>query len=150
MIDFLALVAAASAGGGFTWVGQTATGYFKSRNDRVDAQTTNDFAMMQHRDKLTFELLHAAREEVMAARVETVELRSLQLRLIHFEEALNHIDALLKADDEESRAMVERSAMQFLTRMKRYQEAAGAMRNEAQVQMSREAKEILDKGLGNG
>lgn len=74
--------------------------------------------MDMHRDRLTFELLDAARAEVAAARAEGAELRSLQSRLRHFEEAIEHIVALLEASELGSGLDVaERHARVFLARI---------------------------------
>lgn len=92
-----------------------------------------------HRDDLTFELLQAARSEVSGARLEMKELhdelrtlRSLEQHLYHFQQALDHLDAILHAPTQDERTAAERVAKAFLTRMRRLTEAKGTFRNEAQ------------------
>lgn len=96
-----------------------------------------------HRDELTFELLNNARAEMQSARVEVDELRdevrklrSLENHFYHFEQSLEHLEALLSADNDVARALAERNARAFLNRMRRLQEAKGAIANEVQRQAS--------------
>ena len=134
----LSLVGATGLGGLSTWLGQTGLAYFKHRAHAQQVKGEQTLTLQQHHDKLTFELLRAAREEVAAARVEAQELKALQLRLIHFDEAMEHIEALLRATDPAEQAIVNRRAQQFLIRMKRFSDAAGALRNEVTVQQLRD------------
>lgn len=133
-MDITTLVIAAAGGGGTTIAARTISGFFKVRVEK--ARHTQDVAVTleQHNDKLAIELMKAAREEVAAARVEAAEMRSLQLRLTHFEEAIDHIQALYDNGDDPG---VRRRAQQFLIRMKRISDARGAMVNEAQIIESR-------------
>lgn len=90
-----------------------------------------DLKVEQHRDELTFQLLEAARNEVQQLRREVERLRPADNHLQLFETALEHIEALLAADDA-SRPAAERSARAFLKRMRRMQEARGTITNEIQ------------------
>ncbi len=118
-----ASVYAAMGGGAVTWAGQSIVAAIKARNDISKHETTTARQIDQHRDKLTFDLLQAAREEVAAARREAGELRILQARLYHFDEALEHISALLEAQRSgEGGALAARQARLFLARIRQFKE----------------------------
>lgn len=92
-----------------------------------------------HRDKLTFELIASARHEMSAARVEVDDLReevkklrAMENHFYHFQQSLEHLEALLIADTPDARAQAERNARAFLNRMKRLNAARGTISNEAQ------------------
>ena len=114
-----------------------------------------------HRDELTFELLQNARNEMSAARVEVDDLRdevrklrAMERHFYHFQQSLDHLEALLFADTTEARSTAERNARAFLTRMRRLNEAKGTLANEAQLATSaikKAAKDIdaAEKDLGN-
>jgi alkylation response protein AidB-like acyl-CoA dehydrogenase len=151
MIDVVTIIVAAAGGGGGTWVTQSTVAWFKSRGERATHRDNIEVTREQHQDSFVIELLATAREEVAAARVEAVEMRSLQLRLLHFEEALDHIQALLdatNAGDPVARLAAERRAHQFLIRMKRLADARGAIGNEIQVQESK--SHLAEKGIIDG
>lgn len=92
-----------------------------------------------HRDELTFQLLQNARQEMSAARVEVEDLRdevrklrSMEHHFFHFQQSLDHLEALLFPETDEVRAAAERNARAFLARMRRLNEAKGTIANEAQ------------------
>ena len=114
-----------------------------------------------HRDELTFQLLQSAKHEMSATRVEIEDLReevkklrAMENHFFHFQQSLDHLEALLFAETPEARTAAERAARAFLTRMRRLNEAKGTLANEA----PRVASEItlLDRdesskeGLKNG
>lgn len=109
-----------------TWIGQALIyrkQWRKEQNDHV-------VQIEAHRDELTFELLTSARNEVSAARKEMEglreevrSLRSLEQHFYHFQQSLEHLEAILHAKTNEERAVAERNAHAFLNRMKRLQEA---------------------------
>lgn len=134
-MDIVTLAIAAAGGGGGTMVVQTVGTWFKARVETARHSEDLRTSREQHNDKLAIELMTAAREEVAAARVEAAEMRSLQLRLTHFEEAIDHIQALYDSGDDPA---VRRRAQQFLTRMRRISDARGAVVNEVQIIQSRE------------
>ena len=83
-----------------------------------------------HRDGLTFELLQNARREMVNARVEVDDLRdevrklrAMEQHFYHFQQSLDHLEALLFAETIEARATAERNARAFLTRMRQLNEA---------------------------
>lgn len=103
-----------------------------------------------HRDELTFQLLQNARQEMSSARVEVEDLRdevrklrSMENHFFHFQQSLDHLEALLFSDTSEARAAAERNARAFLNRMRRLNDAKGTIANEAQRAESRLT--ILDR-----
>lgn len=119
-------------GSGGVLIAQHGFGWLKAR-----ARTNAD--VDKHRDTLTIQMLTVAREEMAAVRLELAaareeadELRALHARLAHFEEALDHIHALLNAEGAEEERAAERRATAFLNRMRRLADARGAIINEMQ------------------
>lgn len=115
----------------FFWTGKASS--------NTGAKLETDAQLEIHRDELTFELLTNARAEMQAARIEVDDLRdevrklrSLENHFYHFEQSLEHLEALLAADNPEARALAERNARAFLNRMRRLQDAKGALANETQ------------------
>lgn len=91
------------------------------------------------RDDLAIELLSSARAEVVTARGEMTALRdeinalrAMEQHFYHFQQALEHLAAVLFAKNQKERTLAERNARAFLTRMTRLREAKGAIANEAQ------------------
>ena len=115
-----------------------------------------------HRDELTFELLQNARQEMADARIEVDDLRdevrklrSMELHFYHFQQSLDHLEALLFAETQELRVAAERNARAFLTRMQRFNEAKGIFANETQraasgVEIAGRKVDEAGKDLGNG
>ena len=84
-----------------------------------------------HRDGLTLNLLQSARDEMNQAREEAVhlreEVRSLRAMEDHFyrfQQALDHLEALLFPDSPEARVIAERNARAFLVRMRELKETS--------------------------
>lgn len=127
MTDIIQLAAVAMGGGGVTLAGQMVTGWWRSRGDRYKVDAEID----AHRDNLTLELLKAARDEAAAARAETVSVH-----LVHLEEALDHIHALLNSDNDAERLAAEKRARAFLRRMR---PEIGDIRNQRQAHRSAQA-----------
>lgn len=107
----------------------------KKKKEKVDQTDRLEI----HRDELTFELLQNARKEMASARVEVDDLRdevrklrAMEQHFYHFQQSLDHLEALLFADTPEARGTAERNARAFLTRMRRLNEAKGTLANEAQ------------------
>jgi len=122
-----------------TWAAQ----WWLYRTKRADAKA---IAIVEsadkieiHRDELTFQLLQNARLEMASARIEVEDLRdevrklrSMENHFFHFQQSLDHLQALLFSDTAEDRAAAERNARAFLARMRRLNEAKGTIANEAQ------------------
>jgi hypothetical protein len=124
MTDTLQLIAVAMGGGGATFLAQAAAGWWRTRGEKykTDAEIT------MNRDKLTLDLLKAARDEAAAVRKETVSVHA-----VHLEEALDHLHALLNANDGAERDAAERRARAFLRRMR---PSIGDIRNHRQTMRS--------------
>lgn len=148
MTDLGQIIPSVGVGGVLAYVGNLAIQWLKTRDERSSAQASADVQLEQHRDKLTFDLLAAARSEVAAARADAAESRSLQAPLAHFEEALDHIEALLNAHGPDECHAAERRARAFLNRMRRRAEAMGTLRNEAQIHVSGTLPEDMRDALG--
>lgn len=108
------------------------------------------------RDSLAVELLSSARQEVVTARAEMESLRdemkalrAMEQHFYHFQQALDHLAAVLFAKDAGERELAERNARAFLTRMTRLQEAKGTIANEVQrmdAGLKQAEKKIRDEG----
>lgn len=122
--------AVVSAIGG--WIIAALVQFMRSRDTRHVADRTADAKLEEQRDALTFQLLEAARTELAELKAEVQRLRPMESHLFHFDEALKHLEALLSATTEAERRRAGRFAQAFLNRMRRYQEATGTLRNEAQ------------------
>lgn len=117
-----------------TWAGTA----WKYRDSRIKEKAEQTDRIEMHRDDLTFDLLKAAREEIAGARIEMVTLRdevktlrALEQHFYHFQQALEHLEAVLYSGPEK-RIQNERAAKAFLQRMKRLQAAKGTIANESQ------------------
>lgn len=129
------------------WFGSWVTHREKAKRDAV----AHADRLEVHRDDLTLQIIRTGREELAFARVEVEDLReevrklrSMETHFYHFQQSLDHLEALLTAETVDARALAERNAQAFLTRMKRLQEAKGTLANEAQ----RVASEIQILGEG--
>lgn len=120
-----------------------------ARRERREAKAAE---VEQHRDDLTLRLIKQATEEAQQARREVEEvrqenkaLRALEEHFYHFEQALNHLEAVLTATDADARAVAEKNANGFLSRMRRLQEAKGKIQQEIQIVESANRIEGRDK-----
>ena len=118
-----------------SWVGSAITYREKAKKEAVEHADRLEV----HRDELTFQLLQSAKQEMASARVEVEDLRdevrklrAMENHFFHFQQSLDHLEALLFSDTSEARALAERNARAFLTRMRRLNEAKGTVANEAQ------------------
>lgn len=133
-IPLAALGAIVTTAGG--WIGAM----WLYRDRKVSEKNEHHDRLEMHRDDLTFELLQAARGEVNVAytemkglREEVRTLRALEQHFFHFQQALDHLEAILFAETPAARSAAERSAKAFLKRMRRLDAAKGTLRNEAQL-----------------
>lgn len=122
-----------------TWLTQAWMHRRKQSDEASVAQIESHGRLEIHRDELTFELLQSARTEMQSARIEVEELRdevrklrSMENHFYHFQQSLDHIEALLFAENDNDRIMAERNARAFLQRMRRLNEAKGTIANESQ------------------
>lgn len=139
LIDVARIVLPCGATAILTWAGQ-AFAYSRSAKQKADEKTDR---LEIHRDELTFELLQNARTELSFARSEMEELRgevstlrNLERHVYHFQQSLDHLEAILNATTIEERASAERNARAFLNRMRRLNEAKGTVANEIQARNS--------------
>lgn len=117
------------------WSGAWFTHREKSKRDAL----ARGDRLEVHRDDLTLQIIRTGREELSLARIEVEDLReevrklrSMETHFYHFQQSLDHLEALLSAETVEARALAERNARAFLVRMRRLNEAKGTLANEAQ------------------
>lgn len=134
-----------------TWVG----GQFQHRHAMRKTELTHDEVMSAHKDDVMFQLLNAARSEMTATSAEIASLRDevntlrgLEVHFFHFQQALDHIEAMLRAKEPDERASAERAARAFLNRMRRLQDAKGTIANETQFVSS--SQHETERKLGDG
>lgn len=132
MVSLVEAIAVGGGGGLATVLVQMGRAWLTARTEQRSTDTAADLKREEHRDALMFDLLKAARVEGEALRSEVAALRPLVTRVAHFEEALDHIHALLHAEGPTERKAAERRAQAYLTRMRRLAEAKGTIANEAQ------------------
>lgn len=135
MSDFLDVAPWAIITAIVTWIGQA----FIYRKDWRKMELDHKANIETSRDDLAIELLSSARAEVVSARSEMESLRdemkalrSMEQHFYHFQQAIDHLSAVLFAKDEHDKATAERNARAFLVRMNRLQEAKGTIANEVQ------------------
>lgn len=135
-----------------TWIGQA----FLYRKDWRKMELDHAAKVDMSRDGLAVELLSSARAEVVTARAEMETLRdemkalrAMEQHFYHFQQALDHLAAVLFAKDDSERTTAERNARAFLTRMNRLQEAKGTIANEVQrvdAGLKQQERKIRDEG----
>jgi hypothetical protein len=135
MSDFLGVAPWMAITAIATWIGQA----FIYRKDVRKMELDHSATVDASRAELALELLGSARNEVVQARSEmeslreeVKSLRAMETHFYHFQQAIEHLSAVLFAADDADRANAERNAKAFLARMKRLQEAKGTIANEAQ------------------
>jgi hypothetical protein len=118
MTETASLLAVAIGSGGLGWLGSVVTEFLKGRGQSQAMGRDADMRMEAHRDELTFRLLEAARVEVVELRREIQRLRPMENHLLHFDEALMHVERLLVIpSSSENRKQVEKEAKAFLRRV---------------------------------
>jgi hypothetical protein len=129
-----------------SWFGSAVTTRVKARKDATDQADRLEV----HRDDLTLEVIRMGRAEITAARNEVEDLRdevkklrAMETHFYHFQQSLDHLEALLTASTVEERDAAERNARAFLNRMRRLQDAKGTIANEVQHHASE--IELLDR-----
>ena len=143
MPDVLQLLLAAMGGGAFTAIGQVCVQKIRSRGETHAADRTVDAKLQEHWTDTTLELVDTLRQELHDSKDELASLRPLVAKLAHFEEALDHIHALLAARRSEKEAEIEASARRaqaFLHRM-RGDDKKGEQREAVQRELS--AKRVV-------
>lgn len=117
------------------------------RDARKERREAKAVEVEQHREDLTLQLIKTATDEAAIVRREIDEVRqenkslrqentsllALEEHFYHFEQALNHLEAVLTAADPDARAVAERNANAFLSRMRRIQKAKGDIQQSIQI-----------------
>lgn len=130
MVDIVTVGGLMASTGVLGWLGNVVLQSMKSREARDLANSEAGLKREMHQDALTFQLLEAARMELAGLREEVHRLRPMELHLVHFEEALLHIEMMLFTPADK-RDEVERNARAFLNRMKRARDMAETAAHEA-------------------
>jgi hypothetical protein len=142
--DVAAFVAQYGAGAATIYLGQVLLQWRKQ-------ESSSGLEIKKHRDRLTIEMLEMARAEVTAARAEVQDLRKeletrerdldrlrgVEWRLSAFDEAIQHVEALLTSDARGGREAAENAARVFLARMEAMKLKMGGDANAAQVRLAR-------------
>ncbi len=137
MTDWLPIAIACIGSGGLSAV---ATAWLTSGASRHGTDRTVDADLQKHWTDTTIGLVEALQGELHTARGELATYRQTEARLAHFEEALDHIHALLaalKSVNEQELVAAERRASAFLRRM-RGDDAKGEERQAVQRSVSAE------------
>lgn len=104
------------------------------------SQTSQDRrAEEKSRHDMTIGLLEAARREAAQLESKIEQIGFDQGYVIHMDEALRHIEAMVTADNDTDLRVAIRLARAFLNRMKRLVDARGTQRNEDQRAQSAES-----------
>lgn len=90
----------------------------------------------ESRHKMTISLLEAARNEAATLESKIAQISFDQGYVLHMDEALRHIEAMVLAETDEELKSALKMATAFLNRMRRVQEAEGTARNETQRRQS--------------
>lgn len=112
------------------------TAWIARLGQRRDTDRTVDAKLEEHRDKLTFDLLNAARQERAAMAADLERWKTIAAHLEDFDMALSYIEALLAADSDQARDLVARSARAFLDRIEVKRRTQQQVRAEAQLGVS--------------
>lgn len=152
MTDFLGVAPWILVTAIVTWIGQA----FLYRKDMHKIELDHKANLETSRDDLAIELLSSARAEVVTARSEMEvlrnemkALRSMEQHFYHFQQAIDHLSAVLFAKDKAERTTAERNARSFLSRMTRLQEAKGTIESEVHqidAELREQEKKIRDEG----
>lgn len=126
--------------------------YFVHREKKIENEQNQGNQLVIHRDELTLAIIRTGREEISVARLEVEDLRdevkklrAMENHFYHFQQSLDHLEALLLATTPEENDIAERAARAFLNRMRRLQEAKGTVANEVQRTVSKSALDTKDK-----
>lgn len=148
--EFLGVAPWVALSAAVSWGAQAFIYRSRRAEARTTAQNEADDRLIIHRDELTFQLLQNARLEMASARIEVEDLRdevrklrSMENHFYHFQQSLDHLEALLFSETDEARSTAERNARAFLTRMRRLNEAKGTLANE--VQRAASEIQMLDR-----
>lgn len=146
--------ALAAAGGAVAWIVSTWQNARKSRDDREIAAEHTKLKVGEHGTELMKEVLRVVRADLDAAKLEVAQLRGeiaalqdIEKRLMHFDEALFHIEQLIRAEETGDREASENAAKIFLAKMTALREARGIAANREQA--ARAAGRLFDDTKGS-
>lgn len=125
------------------WMGSVLVEWLKGRSSRSTALSTAKLGREGQLDELTIDLIAAAKADMAEMRTELALLRPLQAHLLHFEEAIYHLEALVTSRGDPDVENAKNAARAFLRRIDRTRQALGNIRQEAQV--LRSAAHIAEK-----
>lgn len=152
-VEFLGVAPWVVIAAAVSWIGSMAAYRRKLKKETLDQADRLEV----HRDELTLQIIRTGREEIAAARIEVDDLRdevkklrAMETHFYHFQQSLDHLEALLTAATPEDREVAERNARAFLTRMRRLQAAKGTLANEVQRVTSEIALLDRENQLGKG
>ena len=135
------------------WLGSVIAEYIKGRAGRSQALATATVTREGQLDDLTIELIASAKKDIADLRAEIAVLKPLERQLLHFEEAISHLEALVTAKEPGEVALAQAAARSFLYRIDRTQQALGDIRQSVQVLQSEDAiarKEAAKRSGGDG
>jgi alpha-amylase/alpha-mannosidase (GH57 family) len=134
-VDVVGVAPWVVASAAITWAGTMLAHGRETRKINLEHAATIDVS----RDDLAIELLSSARSEIVTARAEMEglrdelkSLRAMEQHFYHFQQALEHLSAVLFSKTSKERVSAERNARAFLTRMVRLRDAKGTIANETQ------------------
>jgi hypothetical protein len=134
-VDLFSVIPFAAVSGFGTWLFQG----LAHRREIVKIRSEHSASVDVSRDDLAIELLSSARAEMVTARSEMAILRDeisllrpMEQHFYHFQQALDHLSAVLFAKNSKEKVAAERNARAFLNRMMRLREAKGTLANETQ------------------
>lgn len=140
--------AALGVGGTVTWLGNLLWQRRVHSDEIAEKKQARDERLVDHANSLAIELLKIAKSEAASLRQQISDLQRgddlLAHRAAHFEEALQHVEALLGIGVHGDREAVEHSARLFLGRMVVHRQITGTVANREQVQ--RAAQKQIEKG----
>ncbi|PKB19668.1 hypothetical protein B0I00_1908 [Novosphingobium kunmingense] len=132
--------AAVTAGAAIAWLFNAWIEARKTRDDRTSASEQTQLRVGEHGTELMKEVLRVVRADLDAAKLEVAQLRGemaafqdIERRLMHFEEALFHIDHLIRAEETGDREAAEHAAELFLTKMRALRQLRGDEANREQA-----------------
>jgi hypothetical protein len=159
--DWLAVPGLTGAGAMGYYLVQSFIAWRKHAKEQEKARSSTGLEIKKHRDGLMLDLLEQARAELAVARTEIKELRGeleirddqldrvrrIEWRLEYYDEAIDHIEALLSAEIEGGREAKEHAARLFMARHEAMKLRAGELAQKEQ--QHRAARKLIEKRDGD-
>ena len=152
--------------GAVTWTGNAGLQWLMARGERAGKQADAKVQLDQHTDKFAIDLmsemraqlaianaqLEAVKADLSAANQQNVHVAHLERQIGYLEEALDHIESLIRSEAGEGRKDAERRAAAFVRRMRALAESRilgmplrAAFRGTAEAQTPPDMQDKLDK-----